>query len=366
MRLYEGTINDLSTAVVKNQIADFVALRYEGYYNRRVSPSEYRSWQQSLNFLKNSFEYTGLVHNQLIIEYELPYSTRRIDTLIFGKDQQNTESVVLIELKQWSNKNVEACPADGNIVVDYGRFKKEQPHPSLQVQGYHYDLKDFLTVFNDTPTINLDSCAYCHNYSRLEQDPVLFSPKFSRDIKEFPVFAKEDTQALGLYLKERLSAGNGLETFGRFITSPIRPSKKLLEHTSEMINKQQIFNLIDDQIAAYNSIMYKAKKLAQSNRKSIVIVKGGPGTGKSVIALVMGELMRQGRTVFHATGSSAFTNTLRQIVGIRARQLFKFFNSLRQQKRTQWTSSCATRPTGFEGTAIIDIRLASSDLIFRK
>ena len=95
-----------------------------------------------------------------------------------------------------------------------------------------------------------------------------------------------------------------------------------------MINKRQIFNLIDDQIAAYNSIMHKAKTLSKSASKSAVIVKGGPGTGKSVIALeVMGELMRQGKSVFHATGSSAFTNTLRKIVGSRAQRLFKFFNS---------------------------------------
>ena len=77
-----------------------------------------------------------------------------------------------------------------------------------------------------------------------------------------------------------------------------------------MINKQQIFNLIDDQIAAYNAIMHKAKTLAQSKRKSMVIVKGGPGTGKSVIALeVMGELMRRGKTVYHATGSSLLLPT---------------------------------------------------------
>jgi DUF2075 family protein len=95
-----------------------------------------------------------------------------------------------------------------------------------------------------------------------------------------------------------------------------------------MINKQQIFNLIDDQIAAYNSIMHKTKTLAQTARKSMVIIKGGPGTGKSVIALeVMGEMMRQGRIAFHATGSSAFTNTLRKLVGARAQRLFKFFNS---------------------------------------
>jgi uncharacterized protein len=328
MRLYEGVISDFNVAVLQNQIAGQIAASYERHYKRRISPSEHRSWQQSLNFLRNSFEYTGLVDNRLIIEYELPYSTRRIDALIFGQDQQKTDSIVLIELKQWSNENVEDCPADGNIIVDYGRFKKEQVHPSLQVQGYHYDLKDFLVIFSDGPSINLNSCAYCHNYSRLDPNPVIFLQKFKKELQEFPVFAKEDIQALGSYLKERLSQNNGLEVFGRFVTSPIRPSKKLLEHTSEMINKQQIFNLIDDQIAAYNAIMHKVKTLARTQTKSIVVVKGGPGTGKSVIALeVMGELMRQNKIVFHATGSSAFTNTLRKIVGNRARKLFKFFNS---------------------------------------
>jgi uncharacterized protein len=319
MRLYEGTISDFNRDVLENKAADRISSSYEKYYRRRVSPSEYRAWQQSLNFLKNSFEYSSLTGNQLIVEYELPYSTRRIDVLVFGQDRNQNESIVLMELKQWSNENVEDCASEGNVIVDYGQFRREQAHPSLQVQGYHYDLKDFLTVFSEQPDISLDSCAYCHNYSRNGKNPVLFLPKFKKETTEFPVFAKEDIQSLGQYLRERLSQGNGVEAFGRFVTSRIRPSKKLLDHTSEMINKQQIFNLIDDQIAAYNSIMHKARRLAQIDRKSIVIVKGGPGTGKSVIALeVMGELMRQGKTVFHATGSSAFTNTLRKLVGSRA------------------------------------------------
>jgi hypothetical protein len=98
-----------------------------------------------------------------------------------------------------------------------------------------------------------------------------------------------------------------------------------MEHTREMINNQQIFNLIDDQIVAYNAIMHKAKQLSRSNEKAVVIVKGGPGTGKSVIGLeLMGELLRKGEKVFHATGSSAFTNTLRKILGTRSSRLFKF------------------------------------------
>ncbi|HYA19173.1 MAG TPA: DNA/RNA helicase domain-containing protein [Burkholderiales bacterium] len=266
--------------------------------------------------------------NQIVIEYELPYLERRIDALLFGKNRSLEDGVALIELKQWSNESVEDCTNDGNVIVDYGRFKKEQPHPSLQVQGYHFDLKDFLAIFSDPRSPDLASCAYCHNYSRNDQPNTLFASKFEKELKAFPVFAKEDFEALGEFLKERLCSGAGLEVFNRFITSPVRPSRKLLEHTSEMINQRQIFNLIDDQIAAYNAIMHKARQLSQSKKKSVVIVKGGPGTGKSVIALeVMGELMRLGKSVMHATGSSAFTNTLRNIVGNRAQRLFKFFNS---------------------------------------
>jgi DUF2075 family protein len=333
MRLYEGTISDFNNAVLQNEIADQISQKFESYYKRRVAPSEYRSWEQSLNFLKNSFDVTGLQNNRLVIEYELPYSTRRIDVLVFGQGENDLENVVLLELKQWSNDSVKDCTTDGNIIVEYGRGFKEQPHPSLQVQGYHYDLKDFIGVFVDSPEVVLSSCVYCHNYARLGSNPVIFFPKFSKEINEFPVFAKEDVQSLGLYLKRLLARGDGTEVFGRFVTSPIRPSKRLLEHTREMISNQQMFNLIDDQIAAYNSIMHKARKLAQTTEKSIVIVKGGPGTGKSVIALeVMGELMRQKKVVFHATGSSAFTNTLRKLVGIRAKNLFKFFNSFAQAK----------------------------------
>ena len=328
MRLYEGTVADFNSDVIRGALADRLAEKYRTYYRKTVGESERRAWQQSSQYLKNSFEVATLTDNKLIIEYELPYSTRRIDVLLFGSDSSDKDSIVLLELKQWSNESVFDAAAEGNINVDYGRFIKEVPHPSLQVEGYHFDLKDFLKVFEDKHPPNLSSCSYCHNYARLKEPRVLFSAQFNNALQNFPVFAMEDTVALGEYLRERLANSSGIEVFGRFIGSPIRPSKKLLEHTGEMINRQQVYTLIDDQIAAYNAIMHRVKLLASANKKSVVIVKGGPGTGKSVIALeVMGELLRQGRSVVHATGSSAFTNTLRKVVGVRAKSLFKFFNS---------------------------------------
>ncbi len=335
MRLYEGPIEQFREDVLQNRIADMISEKYSSYYGRNVSPSERNSWNVSLNFVKNAIDYSGLEDNIIVIEYGLPYSSRRLDVLLFGKGEKNEDNIVLIELKQWSNENVENCEAEGNVIVNFGRFKREHAHPSLQVEGYHYDLKDFMTVFEQKPEVFLSSCSYCHNYSKA-YNAVLLLPKFRTMTEKYPLFLKEDMESLGEYLKTRLKNGSGMEVFNRFILSPIRPSKKLLDHTREMINEQQIFNLIDDQITAYNAIMHKAKKLADLKRKSVIIVKGGPGTGKSVIALeVMGELMRKGKTVYHATGSSAFTNTLRKILGIRSSKLFKFFNSFMEHEENE-------------------------------
>lgn len=330
MILYQGSIEQFRNDVMQNRIADRAADKFYTHYNRRPGDSEYRSWGNSLTILNNSFQYADLKDNHILIEYELPYSSQRIDVLLFGKSLDSQDNVVILELKQWSNPNVYDCDSDGNVIVDFGKFRKEQPHPSLQVQGYYFHLKDFIRLFSEIDAPTLSASTYAHNYSK-KVNTGLLSDKFNSVIKQFPLFTKEDAIELSHYLKKKLQGGGGLQLYERFTGSPIGPSKRLLEHTSEMINKQQIFNLIDEQIAAYNSIMHKAKELSKKRKKSVVIVKGGPGTGKSVIALeVMGELMRQGRVVFHATGAAAFTKTVKKIVGRRAEKLFKYFFNFTQ------------------------------------
>ncbi len=332
MRLYEGTINEFNKDVVNNKIADILSESFKGHYQKSANKSEYTSWNNSLRVLKDVLETSGLKKNKIVIEYELPYSEKRIDVIVFGKDDNGNDSVVVMELKQWSNENVFDCENEGNVVVDFGKFKKEHPHPCLQVEGYYFYLKDFMTLFDESSKVSLSACAYCHNYKK-GKDEVLYEPKFKEALGNYPLYSKEDVSLLGKYLKRKLSDSDGLEVFGRFIRSPLKPSRRLLDHTKDMINKQQIFNLIDEQITAYNTIMHKAKNLSNSKEKSVIIVKGGPGTGKSVIALeVMGELLRKGKMVYHATGSSAFTNTLRKILGQRAGHLFKFFNSFMAHK----------------------------------
>jgi len=326
MRLYEGTSKQFIEDAIQNQIAEKLKIAYENYYGRRVNPREMTSWTNSLQFMKNAIERNSLFENMIVLEYELPYSNERIDFIIFGEGNDNKQNVVVVELKQWSE--VKDCDVEGNVITFVGGAYRMEPHPSYQVEGYHYYLKDFVHLFDETD-VNLSSCVYCHNYS----NSVLFLPKFQDILNSFPVFTRKDFEKIGNYLKSKLSNGNGFELFNRFITSDIKPSKKLIEQAHRMISGQKAFTLIDEQITANNTIIDRAKKCSKLKKKSVIIVRGGPGTGKSVIALnAVAELLSKGLTVFHATGSAAFTTTLRKIVGSRTAKLFKYFNSFQAQK----------------------------------
>ncbi len=333
MRLYEGSIEAFIQDTIQNQIATKIKDRYEEYYGKKVNYSEMTSWINSLQFLKNVLEYNSPRDNMVILEYELPYSNGRIDCILFGKDKDAKDTVVVVELKQW--RIVQDSEIENNVVVVLGRKPREIPHPSYQVKGYHYYLKDFIEMLHDESSTNLSSCVYCHNYDTSSTNP-LFKPKFKDILREFPVFTRNDFKNLGGFLKKRLIGGKGLEIFNRFITSKIKPSKKLVDVTKKMIDGQHIFTLIDDQIAANNTIIDRAKNCSKLKKKSVIIVQGGPGTGKSVIALnALAELLTRRLMVYHATGSAAFTRTLRRIVGPRAGKLFKYFNSFITHKENE-------------------------------
>lgn len=330
MRLYTGSSREFSIDTKQNRIADKLRSAYENYYCKAVTPSELNSWINSLQFIEKILEQHSLLDTMLILEYELPYSSERIDCVLFGKNEGKRDNVVVIELKQWSS--VEGSGIEENVITIIGHARQMVPHPSAQVRGYHYFLKDFIPIFEEKESVDLSSCVYCHNYSRFNEK-VLFAEEFKNLLSEFPVFAKEDSVSLGKYLEKRLSKGNGLELFNRFINSEIKPSKRLVDHAKGMIKGQKVFTLLSDQITTNNTIIDRARVCSETGRKSIIIVRGGPGTGKSVIALnALIELLNRGLAVFHATGSAAFTTTLRKIAGVRAAALFKYFNSFSNYK----------------------------------
>jgi hypothetical protein len=322
MEIYQGSVYDFIQDVKYNRIADIMEERFHAYTGRKVSIGEYHSWQNSLSRVRDVIEIAELKDNMVQLEYQVPYNDSRIDCLIFGKDSNGLSHIVLIELKQW--EQVTATDNEGNFVETFvGGNTRLVAHPSQQAEGYHNYLLNFVEEFEQEPPIQLTSMAYCHNYSRQPDDAGLFASQYLEVVSHFPVFCKEDVQVLATRLNELLKNGEGIDIFNRFMQSRIRPGKKLLEHAHKLITNEQVFSLINEQLVAKNLILSKIRKADKSQAKSVVIVHGGPGTGKSVIALnLLAEAAGRGKNVSYACKSKSFLEGLKKMVGTHAGLLF--------------------------------------------
>jgi len=326
MRLYIGSTQQFITDAVHNQVADKLKSAFFNYYRYTPSPGEMRSWRQSLGSISQVFQHNNLLDHGIILEYQIPFTSKRLDCLITGKDGLRNDNAVIIELKQW-----EKCgPADGeNEVVTYvGGAEREVLHPSAQVGQYATYLKDVHTAFYEPPRpVKLSACAYLHNY-RFISDEILLTTKFARILDSYPLFSMDDVDSFSGFLRTRLQGGSGMDVLGRIEDGEYRPSKKLMEHVANVIKGKPEYILLDEQLVAYDRVMASAKKGMGDWRKTVIIIKGGPGTGKSVIAInLMADLLLAGYNAHYATGSKAFTETLRKIIGYRGSIQFKYFNS---------------------------------------
>ena len=325
MKLYSGSASEFLQDTNRNEIADKLSDQFFAHFRYRPAESEVRSWRNSLRAMSGVITEGNLENTGVLLEYQLPLSSKRLDCMLTGHSKSGTPQAVIVELKQW-----ESCEAaDGDHVLTWvGGGEREVLHPAAQVGQYKMYLRDMHTAFYKKPDpIGLAACSYLHNYPYNPQD-VLFDPKYSHLIETAPVFTKSDFDPLTAFLSERIQFGDGMQVLDQLEGGKLRPSKKLMDHVASMIEGQPEYVLLDEQLIVFDKVLACAKSGVSSDTKHILIIHGGPGTGKSVIAInLMGRLLRDGRSVNYATGSKAFTETLRKVIGRRGSGQFKYFNS---------------------------------------
>jgi uncharacterized protein len=326
MRLYAGMSNDFIEDAVQNRVASKLRDAFLRHYRFAPSPGEEEAWRNSLRAMSQVFQRGELTDHGVILEYQLPLTSRRLDCLIAGQDEDERDQAVIVELKQWSR--CEATDEASIVRTFVGGAKRDVLHPSAQVRQYRDYLSDMHTAFYEGPqAILLSACSYLHNYPAEKNDP-LFLPQYASALAETPIFALDDVDPLVRYLRHRLEKGKGRPVLERVEQSRYRPSKKLLEHVAEVIKKEPAFVLLDEQKVVFDRIFNTAMKAHEVRQKQVFLINGGPGTGKSVIAIqLMAELSRHQRNAQYATGSQAFTKTLHKIVGTRAAAQFRYFNN---------------------------------------
>lgn len=332
MRLYSGSSTQFIQDSIQNQIAEKLKLAHFNYFRYNPSPSEINSWRNSLRSVSQVFQYANLLDHGVILEYQLPLTSKRLDCLVCGKDDNKSDNAVIIELKQWDK--CEDAYGDNEVLTWLGGAKREVLHPSVQVGQYQMYLQDTHTAFNaDSDPVSLNACSYLHNYNYYSED-VIFSNKFQDTLRKYPLFTADDVDKLKDYLSVKLAKGDGLAVLKRVEESQYRPSKKLMDHVGNIIKGKSEYILLDEQLIVYDTVLACAKRGFHDKQKTVIIIKGGPGTGKSVIAInLMADLLLKEYNAHYATGSRAFTTTLRKIIGTRGSVQFKYFNSYAQAEQ---------------------------------
>lgn len=292
----------------------------------RAGSSEIRSWERSLPVLAQDLLEAGLNDVEVILEHALPLSSKRLDVLLAGQHPTTKQaSYIVVELKQWSSAT--SWEEDPQLVLVEGYGHHPQVHPVAQVRGYCQYLTDFTRSLHDRPE-SVVGAAYLHNaLSELVVSDLLDYPQDSQG-RLFTGARRGDWLK---FLAEHLAPDvSGAPYADLLLSSAVAPSKQLLAVAAEEVQRRHQFVLLDQQRLAYELVLHEVEKARASDSKSVVLITGGPGSGKSVIALsLMGELARRGRTVVHATGSRSFTQTLRKVAGARSpstQSLFKYFN----------------------------------------
>jgi hypothetical protein len=323
MHLYSGSTTDFVADATRNRMAEKLTDAFFDAFRYRPSQSEVHSWQNSLRAMSQVVELADLTDNGIVVELQLPLSSRRLDCMITGHDDSDVAQAVIIELKQWQAcglSSIEDC-----VTTMLGGRDRDVLHPSRQVGNYKRYLQDVHTTFSEG-TVGLEACSFLHNMAFVPT-PLLFDTRFGTLLQQYPAYTGDQADELATYLADSLAGGDGLPVLDQVLKGRYHPHKRMLQHTARIIRREPTFTLLDEQQVAFNDIVGRVRERQRSTEQTVFLIRGGPGTGKSVIAVnLLAELSAEGFVTKHATGSKSFTENLRRVVGTRASAQFGYFN----------------------------------------
>lgn len=304
MIIYSGIKNDFMSQVEDDKLAYIVRDSIWKKMHRPTGDSEFRSWVNSLEYMYKVLNDRGIPDNAgVAIEYNVPNTAKRIDFLLSGYDECGQASVVIIELKQWDWLN-KVDGLDGLVETRTGKAIRRVVHPSYQAWTYAAMIRDY-NEYAQIEDVQLYPCAYLHNYLRTENDP-LDDDIYADYLVDAPAFSKGDVRRLRTFIKRAVRKGDHCDTIYQIDNGRIRPSKSLQDAIVGMLEDNPEFNLIDDQKVVFERVMELARRCRQDGRKRVLIAKGGPGTGKTVIAInLLARLTQEGFFAQYCSKNSA-------------------------------------------------------------
>ncbi len=357
MHLFDSSVPDFVYLAQQGEIAAELRQQFSEKFDTEPSDEEFQSWNNSLFELAEVLSDSSFKNSHIFLEMRMPLSSARCDVMLVGKGLDSSPNASVIELKQWQYAKESAIRnsiALGNTI---------RPHPSAQVQAYCNYLKYLHEAFSNHE-IQIHGCSFLHNMQDRKSISLLRDPeKFGTLPKEYPLFTRRDIEAFKVFLNSILGDGLDINLTSRVKFGRIIPSTKLLDVVAQVIENNFEWNLLDNQLLVFNTIVSLVEAAKTSNKKFIVLVKGVPGTGKSVLALqLLAYAARQRWRVAHAVGSKAFMVVLQALTEYLSDQLFKNIYNVKYKNQLPvselFTTFANIAKIGSESHELLDLVIA--------
>ncbi len=227
----------------------------------------------------------------IAMEFKLYNTAMRVDFIITGLNEKKKNTIIVIEFKRWEKVKV-IKDRDDMVKLSYNNITQ---HPSYQALGYAQIIKNFYVKAQDDK-MDVIPCSCLHRYKKNDNNDDITNDHYKELLEKSPVFLNGDNEKLREFILKYIKYGDNKSTLHKLEDGGIKPSKQLQDSIEKMIKGNDEFSMVGMQ----KDIFENAKKLAylastrKTGKKIVYIVEGGPGTGKSVVAInLLGKLLKK-------------------------------------------------------------------------
>ena len=309
MIVYENSKRCFVEDIKSNCIADKIYAKIRERGINAGQEREFASWQNSLQFMRNVVDDKEIDDEvKIAIEYNIPLTSKRVDFIICGADAQNHDNIVVVELKQWQKAEVVADDMHYCVKTFVGGNDRIVCDPSYQAYSYACFIRNYSQAVLDDG-IGLIPCAYLHNY-----DPHykfnLSNSIYKEWVSEAPFFIRNESDSFSAFIKKYVTrkSSNG-DLLYEIDHGRLRPTKALQDSLASMVKGNKEFMLLDEQAVCYDMCLKTMAKCREDGKKRTIVIQGGPGTGKSVLAVnLLMEFINKSLNASYVTKNSAPRN----------------------------------------------------------
>lgn len=274
-------VQDVRTSVIATKILNLI--REKGL--NAGQDREFSAWHNSMKFMRDIVDDPEIDDGvQIAIEYNIPQTSKRVDFIIIGTNEKGNDCIVIVELKQWTKAEVVDDDMHFCVRTYVANDNRIVCHPSYQAYSYSRFIGNY-SQFIHNNDIHLVPCAYLHNYHPAYKQ-ALASDIYKEWYTSAPFFIMDEVQPFNEFIKTFVTkkSSNGdllyLIDHGR-----IKPTKSLQDALATMVRGTPVFNLLDEQAVCFDICVRTMLQCLKDNKKRTILIQGGPGTGKSVLAV---------------------------------------------------------------------------------